>query len=158
MEDKGKRLSDAIEYLKNQGVINNLEDVAVRVDRSKNNISSAINGDKRYLSDKFLKHFNACFKNIFSPDWLLRGIGNMFDGCGCTPPENPSLYSRTSSASNDGVSTEAQRPHNGGTTDLRDERIKLLEEKLAFREEQLDVKDATIAELQRKLAELSEGK
>ena len=89
-----------------------------------------------------------------SIDYILGKSEEMF----CCPPENPSLYHRSSSASVVGVSTDLQRTHNGGTTDLRDERIKLLEEKLAFREEQLDVKDATIAELQRKLAELSEGK
>ena len=77
MENKGKRLAEAIEYLKQEGIINSLDDVAQKVDRSKNNISSAINGDKRYLSDKFLKHFNACFKNIFSLTWLLRGEGMM---------------------------------------------------------------------------------
>ena len=47
---------------------------------------------------------------------------------------------------------------NPSTEDVRDERIKLLEEKLAFREEQLDVKDATIADLQRKIEELSNRK
>ena len=77
MENKGKRLAEAIEYLKQEGIVNSLDDVAQKVDRSKNNISSAINGDKRYLSDKFLKHFNACFKNIFSLTWLLRGEGMM---------------------------------------------------------------------------------
>ena len=77
MENKGKRLAEEIEYLKQEGIVNRLDDVAQKVDRSKNNISSAINGDKRYLSDKFLKHFNACFKNIFSLKWLLGGEGAM---------------------------------------------------------------------------------
>lgn len=67
-----------------------------------------------------------------SAEWLLRGIGNMFDGCGCTPPENPSLYSRTSSAPGTIGSTEAQRTHNGGTTEA--ERIKELEAMVAERD------------------------
>lgn len=77
MEDKSKRLAEAIDFLKQQNAVSTLEDVAAKVDRSKNNISSAINGDKRYLSDKFLRHFNASFGNIFNIEWLTRGIGSM---------------------------------------------------------------------------------
>lgn len=91
MENKGKRLAEAIEYLKQNGEVNNLDDVAQKVDRSKNNISSAINGDKRYLSDKFLKHFNACFKNIFSPNWLLNGVEPMLCGYKNSDPNAPFL-------------------------------------------------------------------
>jgi hypothetical protein len=67
-------------------------------------------------------------------EWLLRGIGNMLNGCGCTSPDDPSLYGKTPSASVDGVSTDLQRTHNGGTTEA--ERIKFLEEQVAFYKEQ----------------------
>lgn len=120
MEDKGERLAQAINYLKKTGQIKNLDDVAEIVDRSKNNISSAINGDKRYLSDKFLKHFNNSFRRQFSLDWLIRGIGSM-----CCP-----------TASDKEVFETANETANGG--DIKDERIKLLEEKIAFLEEQVD--------------------
>lgn len=88
-------------------------------------------------------------------------ISKLYEGCCPTSADDPSLYHRSPSASGTIGSTEAQRTHNGGTTEaerIKDERIKLLEEKLAFREEQLDVKDATIADLQRKIEELSNRK
>ena len=118
MEGKGKRLADAIEYLKEEGVVRNLEDVAEKVDRSRNNISSAINGDKRYLSDKFLKHFNACFKNIFSLDWLLKGEGAM---C-CSTASDAEIFGEQKTSSETS----------------KDERIKFLEEQVSFLREQLD--------------------
>jgi hypothetical protein len=71
---------------------------------------------------------------MISMEWLLRGIGNMLNGCGCTSPDDPSLYGKTPSASIDGVSTDLQRTHNGGTTEA--ERIKFLEEQVAFYKEQ----------------------
>lgn len=86
--------------------------------------------------DKILVHFPQV-----SAEWLIRGIGNMLNGCGCTSPDDPSLYGKTPSAPIDGVSTDLQRTHNGGTTEaerIKDERIKLLEEKVAFLEEQVD--------------------
>ena len=73
-----------------------------------------------------------------SEKWVLFGEGMM---CGCTSPDDPSLYGKTPSAPIDGVSTDLQRTHNGGTTEaerIKDERIKLLEEKVAFLEEQVD--------------------
>lgn len=79
--------------------------------------------------DKILIHFPQV-----SAEWLIRGIGNMFDGCGCTSPDDPSLYGKTPSASGTIGSTEAQRTHNGGTTEA--ERIKFLEEQVAFYKEQ----------------------
>ena len=75
--------------------------------------------------DKILVHFPQV-----SAEWLIRGIGNMLNGCGCTSPDDPSLYGKTPSASVDGVSTDLQRTHNGGTTEA--ERIKFLEEQVAF--------------------------
>lgn len=118
MENKGKRLAEAIEYLKQNGEVNNLDDVAQKVDRSKNNISSAINGDKRYLSDKFLKHFNACFKNIFSPNWLINGVGPMFD-CykNSASPEAPFLLGES-------------EPGTSRTEQEKDDRIRFLEQQL----------------------------
>ena len=71
---------------------------------------------------------------MISMEWLLRGIGNMLNGCGCTSPDNPSLYGKTPSASGTIGSTEVQRTHNGGTTEA--ERIKFLEEQVAFYKEQ----------------------
>lgn len=79
--------------------------------------------------DKILVHFPHV-----SAEWLIRGIGNMLNGCGCTSPDDPSLYGKTPSASGTIGSTDLQRTHNGGTTEA--ERIKFLEEQVAFYKEQ----------------------
>ena len=88
---------------------------------------------KRGVSYEVVDKILAKFPSI-SAEWLMRGIGNMLDGCGCTSPDDPSLYGKTPSAPIDGVSTEVQRTHNGGTTEA--ERIKFLEEQVAFYKEQ----------------------
>jgi DNA-binding XRE family transcriptional regulator len=71
-----------------------------------------------------------------SAEWLLRGIGSMM--CGCSP-DDPSLYGKTSSASVDGVSTEAQRTHNGGTTEELRKENTMLKELLAEKERTIQI-------------------
>ena len=138
MEDKGERLAQAINYLKKTGQIKNLDDVAEIVDRSKNNISSAINGDKRYLSDKFLKHFNNSFRRQFSLEWLIRGIGDMF----CPTASDEAIFGSSSDSAN-GLTTDSQRTHNGGTSD------DALAMENAMLKKLLEEKDRTIEEKER---------
>lgn len=74
---------------------------------------------------------------MVSMNWLIKGIGNMLEGCGCSS-DDPSFYHPSSSASGNGLTTDSQRTQNGGTPDMKDERIKFLEEQVAFYKEQLD--------------------
>ena len=74
---KGERLTQAIDYLKKTGKAKTLDDIANVIQRSKTNISSAANGNHRYLTDKFLSHFNMCYDNIFNLKWLMTGEGDM---------------------------------------------------------------------------------
>ena len=132
--EKKDRLAKAIAYLKMQGLVDSQVDAARKMNAAESTMSSAIGGNERYLNNRFLKRFNEAFGNIFSFEWLVNGIGNMLNGCGCTSPDDPSLYGKTPSASGTIGSTEVQRTHNGGTTEA--ERIKFLEEQVAFYKEQ----------------------
>lgn len=84
--------------------------------------------------DKILVHFPQV-----SAEWLLRGIGNMLNGCGCTSPDDPSLYGKTPSASGTIGSTEAQRTHNGGTTEELLKENTMLKELLAEKERTIQI-------------------
>lgn len=66
-----------------------------------------------------------------SIDYVLGFTDKMLNGC--CPPEDHSLYDKTSSVCGNETANETA---NGG--DIKDERIKLLEEKIAFLEEQVD--------------------
>ena len=41
------------------------------------NISSALKGNPRYLTEKFIKVFCAKYNNVISSDWVLNGTGEM---------------------------------------------------------------------------------
>lgn len=88
---KGERLTQAIDYLKKTGRAKTLDDIANVIQRSKTNISSAANGNNRYLTDKFLSHFNMCFDNMFNLKWLLSGEGDMLSSPSSSQPQ-PSVH------------------------------------------------------------------
>lgn len=76
---------------------------------------------------------------MISMEWLLRGIGNMLNGCGCTSPDDPSLYGKTPSAPGTIGSTDLQRTHNGGTTEELRKENTMLKELLAEKERTIQI-------------------
>lgn len=76
MEEKVFRLNKAFEYLRSIGMVHTQADVAKAMGASRPNVSSALKGDGKVLTDKFLKRFANAF-DVLSQDWLLTGEGPM---------------------------------------------------------------------------------
>lgn len=74
--DRKDRLHRAYNFLKKEGVIKKQEDIAKAMGLSLTNLSNAINGRIRVLTDDFLICFANAFKQI-SLTWLLNGEGPM---------------------------------------------------------------------------------
>lgn len=77
VDNKVGRLAVAYEYLKSIGKAHKQQDIAEQMSTDKANVSRAMNGDARYLTNRFLSRFNMAYGNIFNLDWLLRGVGDM---------------------------------------------------------------------------------
>lgn len=75
--ERADRINMAFQFLRGRGKAHSQKDVAEAMGASKPNVSSALKGDPKVLTDKFLQRFNAAFDNIFSVDWLLTGEGDM---------------------------------------------------------------------------------
>lgn len=54
MEEKHARLLQAIDYLKDKGQIHKQQDIVDRLGKDKSNISEALRGKKKRLTDGFL--------------------------------------------------------------------------------------------------------
>lgn len=76
MEKKVFRLNKGFEYLRSIGMVHTQADVAKAMGASRPNVSSALKGDGKVLTDKFLKRFANAF-DVLSQDWLLTGEGPM---------------------------------------------------------------------------------
>ena len=74
---RAKRLNEAYEYLRNEGKVHTKKELATKMGVSYANVSSAMKGDARYLTNNFLVKFNNAFGCVFDFDWLNAGCGNM---------------------------------------------------------------------------------
>lgn len=78
--DRKDRLEMAFDYARSKGFVHTQKDLASLINASEGNISKALKGDPKVLTDRFLRRFNEAFSNIFSLDWLLTGEGDMLLG------------------------------------------------------------------------------
>lgn len=89
IEQRTKRLKSAVLYLISKEIISEKspqKDIAQKMGATNStNTNYALNGNKRYLTDNFLRRFNTSFNNIFSIEWLLTGKGEMFISDSSTP-------------------------------------------------------------------------
>lgn len=79
MSNKKERLNDAVKHLKDNGFIRIQRDIAERMGASEANVSNALKGVERNLTDKFITRFNESFDNKFNLLWLLTGEGPMLN-------------------------------------------------------------------------------
>lgn len=64
-------------YLRYKGLVHTQKDLSDILGSSPSNISSAMRGEERSLTNNLLLRINRAFNSIFNEDWLLRGEGNM---------------------------------------------------------------------------------
>lgn len=76
-DNKVGRILQAIEFLKDAGKVHRQQDVAEMMGTDKANISRALKGDEKYLTNRFLRRFNEAYGNIFNIEWLIDGVGEM---------------------------------------------------------------------------------
>lgn len=89
---RDERLKKAIIYLKSNDEIYYQKDFADKIGVSNTNLSSAIRGSEKYLSDAFFRKVVIAYPE-FSLDWFLTGSGDMIVSQlpSNTPTENISL-------------------------------------------------------------------
>lgn len=75
--DKKDRFQAAFEHLRHNGLIKTQKDVANKIGGSSQNVSMALSGNPRALTDAFLQRFLTAFPDLFSTEWLMEGNGVM---------------------------------------------------------------------------------
>lgn len=75
--DKKERLNAAYEHLRHIDAIRTQKDVAEKMSSTSQNVSQALQGNPKVLTDRFLMRFLTAFPDIFSMQWLFTGDGSM---------------------------------------------------------------------------------
>lgn len=76
---KNERLKKAIDYLRYEGIIVYDKDVAEKMGSTAQNVSKALKGDEKFLTERFFNRFNVAFNNVFDVEWLISGKGTMLN-------------------------------------------------------------------------------
>lgn len=71
------RLRQSIDFLRLNNVVKTHGDIASALGYSRTNVTKAINGDSRYLTNKFLIRFADTYGDYVSAQWLIDGVGEM---------------------------------------------------------------------------------
>lgn len=73
--EKLERLHAAYNYLRDNGMAHTQTDVANKMGATKQNVSSAMRGIPKVLTDNFLQRFASAYG--FNAQWLIYGSGDM---------------------------------------------------------------------------------
>ncbi|WP_373147761.1 S24 family peptidase [Parabacteroides distasonis] len=82
MDELAERLNKAVRYLVWKGYVSiqsTQKDIAEKMGTTTSNVSAALKGSERFLTDGFLFRFNDAFKGAFSENWILNGEGEIND-------------------------------------------------------------------------------
>lgn len=81
-------LKKMFNHLKSTGKVHTQTELANLIQYNKTNLSSAFNGNERYLTLNLLKNINQTFNKEFSEDWLVTGKGDMLNPSEIKPISN----------------------------------------------------------------------
>lgn len=83
--ERQEQLKNIYAHLRKLGIVHSQKDLANRLSMSPSNLSQAFNGSATYLTDNFFTYrIGDTFGEIFNPDWLRSGKGDMLRTA--TPP------------------------------------------------------------------------
>lgn len=73
-----KKLKDIYLYLYSSGAVRSWSDLAQAIGFNRHNLSSAKNGEPKYLTDSLFQKINATYEGIFNEDWWSGTSDSMF--------------------------------------------------------------------------------
>lgn len=78
--NRKERFEKSYEYLRSKGRIHTQKDAAEKMKTTQQNMSAALKGNEKVLTDNFIIRFCAAFDGAINSDWLLTGEGSMLVG------------------------------------------------------------------------------
>lgn len=77
MTMKSERIDQVYRHLMKINAISSKKDIAKKMDAAYTNVSRALNGDEKYLTDSFTERLNKSFGGLFNVEWITDGKGDM---------------------------------------------------------------------------------
>ena len=75
--NRKERLAKVFEFLLQSGKAHTQKDLAAKMKATESNVSRAMKGDTKVLTDSFCRRLARAYDNVFSDEWLISGEGEM---------------------------------------------------------------------------------
>lgn len=136
MLERQKRLNEVYEHLHNHFGVHTKGEFADIIKYARAYISSAMNGNEKYLTDKLFTNICEAFPGIFSIDYLLTGCGTLLIAKEKATSEETEKQPSASSLYADRLITSLEKQIKDKDDQLadKDRIIKLLEQKIEILE------------------------
>jgi hypothetical protein len=140
MKERQKRLIEAYEHLREHYGVHTKSQFAEVLGYGRTSLSSALNGNEDYITDKLFKTICDAYRGVFNLDYLLTG-----NGCLLTTEEE---------VSSDRIKKQAEIESKAERCDYVDALIAAKNETIASLHRELDAKNELINMLQSELHDL----
>lgn len=148
MIERQKRLIEVFEYLRAHCGIHTQIDFAKAINFGRSSMSSALNGDEKYLTDKLFQKICEYFPGMFNLNYLINGEGSLL-----TPEEEDAMESAKVMSNQSDINQAIKN-----ILEMQKIAVSALErqnEELKQRyQKELEEKDARIAELNKHILHL----
>ncbi len=78
--NRKERFEKSYEYLRSKGCFHTQKDAAEKMKTTQQNMSAALKGNEKVLTDNFIIRFCAAFDGIINSEWIMEGTGTMLIG------------------------------------------------------------------------------
>ena len=153
MLERQKRLNEVYEHLHNHCGVHTKSEFADFIKYARAYVSSALNGNEKYLTDKLFINICEAYPRTFNLDYLLNGTGTLLTIEEEMTLEKLEKLSAPEPPSAIDTSFMIEKAVEKATA-YADRLIASLEKQVADKDDQLKEKDEMIAMLRRRIAEL----
>lgn len=145
--NRQERLQEVYRYLVFTHQVNSQKEFADRLGRSANNLSKAMHGDPRSLTDSFLRCIANTFRPTFNLGWMLTGEGEMLNAAPGSHDEikQPPVMPAPAAPSSPSAPTPQNADLSALMNDLRSELREIRDIRTGLQAERLDLQRAITA-------------
>lgn len=161
--NKKERFIKAFNYIRSEGLIKTQTDLADKMGASRANVSTALKGDERVLTNNFLMRFSRTFPDTFHLEWLLTGEGSMLIRDMKDEPEEQPYNEPVNTIDQGSVINAMISSYNEHIEDLKktikqlNSQIEQKDIELAKKDSQIEQKDIELARKDEIIRNLSEA-
>ncbi|WP_455674788.1 hypothetical protein [Phocaeicola sp.] len=149
MNDIVERINIAYQYLHKIRLVSTKKDLAHKMGYNYTNITSALKGSNKYLTESFIKEFNKTFGNMFNERWLFTGEGEMLNDNKCILKDNSAIVNGSGNSVVSGENNKLEISKCQDDLEVAMREIQYLKDIIKEKDKRIEEKDKHLADKER---------